>query len=220
MVFLLISSSRNTWVGIDSSSITNNKRGFPYAIRTHIIIHLSLSDRQQILATLLATRQVGDVRVRRQCRGNLPARLDLSDLNETVTCLGNGLADGLRTLGLTLGADDVRLALLLGLLDDEAGSLGVLLGNLLLLDGLGEFAAKGHVGDGHVLQSDVELGSAAGEILADALGDGFSLGDELGGIELGDDGLENLVADGGQDSLIIVDTEVLGTISTLLIRLS
>jgi hypothetical protein len=65
------------------------------------------------------------------------------------------------------------------------------------------------VGDGHVLQGNVELGSAAGQVSADALRDGLSLGDELCGVELGDDGLEDLVSDGGEDSLIVVDAEVL-----------
>jgi len=65
------------------------------------------------------------------------------------------------------------------------------------------------VRDGHILESDVELGGAAGELASDALGDGLSLGDELGGVKLRDDGLEDFVADGRQDSLIVVDTEVL-----------
>lgn len=70
------------------------------------------------------------------------------------------------------------------------------------------------MGDGHILKSDVEFGSSAGEVLADLLRDGLSLGDELGSIELGDDGLEDFVTDGGEDSLIVVDTEVLGRIRT------
>lgn len=65
------------------------------------------------------------------------------------------------------------------------------------------------MGDGHVLEGNVELGGAAGEVVADALGDGLSLGDELGGVELGDDGLEDLVADGGEDALVVVGAEVL-----------
>ena len=154
-------------------------------------------------------RQVRDVGVGGQRLGNLPRGLDLADLDEAVPGLGDGPGDGLGALGLALGADDVGLALLLGLLDDEAGTLGVLLGDLLLLDGLGELAAKGHVGDGDVLEGDVELGGAARQVAADALGDGLALGDELGGVELGDDGLEDLVADGGEDTLVVVDAEVL-----------
>jgi len=47
------------------------------------------------------------------------------------------------------------------------------------------------------------------QIGADAVGDGFSLCDELGGIELSDDGFEDFVADGGKDTLIVVGTEIL-----------
>jgi hypothetical protein len=69
------------------------------------------------------------------------------------------------------------------------------------------------VRDGHILESNVELSGATGELRADLLGDGFSLGDEFGGVELGDDGLEDLVTDGGEDSLIVVDTEILVFVS-------
>lgn len=62
------------------------------------------------------------------------------------------------------------------------------------------------MGDGDVLQGDVELGGALQEIGADTVGDGFTLGDQLGGIELGDDSLEDFVSDGGENTLIIVGT--------------
>jgi len=101
------------------------------------------------------------------------------------------------------------LTFLLGALDDEAGTLSVLLGDLLLLDSLCELATEGHVGDGNILEGDVELSGALGEIGADALGDGLTLGDELGGIELSDDGLEDFVTDGREDTLIVVGTKVL-----------
>lgn len=159
-------------------------------------IPLGSAHGEQILsAAILAVGQVRNIRVRRQSLRNVPASLNLTDLNQAVTSLGDGLANRLGTLGLTLCADDVGLALLLGALDNETGTLGILLGNLLLLDGLGELASKGHVGNGHILEGNVELCGAAGQIAADALGDGFSLGDELGGIELSDNGLEDFVAD-------------------------
>ena len=63
--------------------------------------------------------------------------------------------------------------------------------------------------DGDVLERDVELGGAAEEVGADAGGDGLALRDELGGVELGDDGFEDFVADGGEDALVVVETEVL-----------
>jgi hypothetical protein len=65
------------------------------------------------------------------------------------------------------------------------------------------------VSNGDILEGNVEFSSTAGEIALDALGDGFTLGDELGGVELGDNGLEDFVTDGGEDSLVVVCTEVL-----------
>jgi hypothetical protein len=125
----------------------------------------------------LSTRQVCDVGVTGQRLSNLLASIDLTDLNQTTTSLGNGLADNFGRLGFTLGTDNVCLALLLGALDDESRPLGVLLGDLLLLDGAGEFLAEGHVGDGDVFEGDVELRCALEEVVADSVGDGFTLGD-------------------------------------------
>jgi hypothetical protein len=41
---------------------------------------------------------------------------------------------------------------------------------------------------------------------ADAVGDSFTLRDELGGVELGHDGLEDFVTDGGEDTLVVIGT--------------
>lgn len=65
------------------------------------------------------------------------------------------------------------------------------------------------MGDGNILEGDVEFGGAEGQIVADTLGDSLTLGDQLSGVKLGNDGLKDFVADGGQDSLVVVDTEVL-----------
>ena len=63
--------------------------------------------------------------------------------------------------------------------------------------------------DGDIFESDVELVGALEEIGADAVGDGFSLCDELGGVELGDNGLKNFVSDRGEDTLVIVEAKIL-----------
>lgn len=159
-----------------------------------------------VLAALLpiATGQIRDIGVVRQRLRNLLAGVDPTDLDEAVSRLGDGLADDLRALGLSLGADDVGLALLLGALDDEAGALGLLLRDLLLLDGARELAAEGQVRDGDVLEGDVELRRAAHQVRADAVRDGLSLRDELRGVELGDDGLEDFIPDGGEDTFVVV----------------
>jgi hypothetical protein len=161
------------------------------------------------LAACAAAGQVRDVGVPCQHLRNVLLGLDSPDHDQAVTALGHGLGDGVCGLGFTLGADDVGLTLLLGLLDNEARALGLLLCNLLLLDGLCELLAEGHVGDGDVLEGNVELAGALEQVCADFVGDGLALGDELGGVELGDDGLEDFVTDGGEDTLIVVEAEVL-----------
>lgn len=174
------------------------------------LAHSSAQTQQEAsaLPTILAlpTWQVRHVGVIGQGLGNLLASIDLTNLDQATTSLGNGLADDLGTLSFTLGADNVRLTLLLGALDDESCPFSVLLGDLLLLDGAGELLTEGHVGDGDVLKGDVELRGALEEVVADAVGDGFTLGDELGGVELGDDRLEDFVSDGREDTFIVVCT--------------
>ena len=61
--------------------------------------------------------------------------------------------------------------------------------------------------DGDVFESDVELTSALEKIGADAAGDGFTLRDELCGVELRDDGFEDFVADRGEDTLVVVEAQ-------------
>jgi hypothetical protein len=65
------------------------------------------------------------------------------------------------------------------------------------------------VGNGNILQGDVELGGTEGEVVADAVRDSLSLSNEFCSVELGDDSLEDFVTNGGEDSLIVVGTEVL-----------
>jgi hypothetical protein len=65
------------------------------------------------------------------------------------------------------------------------------------------------VGDGYIFQGDVELLRTLQQIASNSIGDGLSLGDELGGVELGDDGFEDFVSDGGQDSFVVVLTQIL-----------
>lgn len=65
------------------------------------------------------------------------------------------------------------------------------------------------MGDGDVLEGDVEFLGALEQVGADAVRHGFTLGDQLGGVELRDDGLEDFVANGGEDTLVVVGAEVL-----------
>jgi hypothetical protein len=67
------------------------------------------------------------------------------------------------------------------------------------------------VRDADVFELDVEFRRAFHEVVPDAVADCFALGDELGGVELGDDGFEDFVADAGEDALVVVLAEVLYT---------
>lgn len=58
--------------------------------------------------------------------------------------------------------------------------------------------------DGDVFEGNVELRGALHKVRPDPVGDGFTLGDEFGGVELGDDGFEDFVADGGENTFVIV----------------
>lgn len=188
---------------------------------TNIYIHLSSNVEKERVArrgtagSVPTLGQVGNVVGLGKSSGNLLGGLNSSNHEETVTSLLKGLGNGLGGLGLSLSSDNGSLSLLLGLLDDESSSLGVLLGNLLLLDGLGELLTEGHVGDGDILKSNVELTGSLDEILSDSGGHDLSLGNELGGIKLGDNGLEHLVTNGGKNSLVVIKTEGLVDVGEL-----
>ena len=64
--------------------------------------------------------------------------------------------------------------------------------------------------DGDVLEGDVKFRGALEKVGAYASGDGFSLRDQFGRVELGDDGFEDFVADRGEDALVVIEAEGLG----------
>lgn len=70
--------------------------------------------------------------------------LDLSQLNVALALL-DSISNQLGGAGLTLRADNEGLLLLASLVDKESSTLSVLLGNLLGLDGGGEFGGEGQV---------------------------------------------------------------------------
>jgi hypothetical protein len=99
-----------------------------------------------------------------------------------------------------------------------------LLSNLLRLDRLGEFlyceSEQSKVGqvvltclsecqvcDRHILENKVELARALQEVRTDPGRDNLTLSDELGGVKLRDDALENLVSNRRQHALVVVQAE-------------
>lgn len=154
--------------------------------------------------SIATTRQVGDVRVIRKQLRNILLRLNSPDHDQAITTLRHRLRYHLCALTLALRPDDRRLPLLLRLLDDESCSLGLLLRDLLLFYSLGELPPESHVCDADIFERNVELAGAFEEVGADAVADGFTLGDQFGGIELRNDGFEDFVADGGENTLVVV----------------
>jgi hypothetical protein len=76
--------------------------------------------------------------------GDVSGVLELTQLDVTAALL-DGVTNQLGGTGLTLGADDHGLLLLAGLVDDEGGTLGFLLGDLLGFDCGGELGREGKV---------------------------------------------------------------------------
>jgi hypothetical protein len=101
-------------------------------------------EQQRLLAPALGTttRQIRNIPRRSHRRRNLLCRLDLPQLNVSHTGLFVRLRNEIGGCCFALGADDCCLFLLFGFFDDEAGAFGFLLGDLLLFDGVGEFAAE------------------------------------------------------------------------------
>lgn len=142
-----------------------------------------------------------------QSPSNLPRGLKLPQLQESLIRL-DSLTNQFCTSSFTLSLDDNTLLLLNSLVDQEGSTLSNLLSDLLGLDGVGEFGGEGDVGNGDVVEDEVEPPRPAGEVFTDKTGDHLTLGDELGSVELGDDGFEDFVDDGRENAFIVVGTEL------------
>lgn len=150
-----------------------------YQILFHFLIFIPISRPQSqkqscafpTIFSIPSSRQIRHIRIRRQRLRNLLTGLNPSNHYQPISSLGHGFADDVRTFGLTLCADHISLTFLLGFFDNEAGPLGVLLGDLLLFDCTGEFFAESHVSDGDIFELDVEFGCTFKQVGADPGGD-------------------------------------------------
>ena len=75
---------------------------------------------------------------------DIPCVLELPEINVTPALL-DGVTNQLGGAGLTLGADDGGLLLLAGFVDDEGGTLGLLLCDLFGFDCGGELGGESEV---------------------------------------------------------------------------
>mmetsp|Transcript_28017 Transcript_28017/g.47960 ORF Transcript_28017/g.47960 Transcript_28017/m.47960 type:complete len:234 (+) Transcript_28017:318-1019(+) len=138
--------------------------------------------------------------------GDLLRRLNTTKLQESRVVL-DGISDKLGGLGLSLGSDDNRLLLLQGTLHNVLGTLTVLLGHLLGLHRRCVLLREGQVGDGHIVQLDLEVKRALQEQVAHLLADLVTLGQKLGSVVLRHHGLGHLVHDGRQHTDIVISAE-------------
>ena len=118
-------------------------------------------------AALAARRQVRDAARARQRLRDLLRGVDAPDLDQTRAALLQRSGDDLGGGGLALGADDRRLFFLFRFRDDVGLALGLLLGDLLLLDGARELLAEDEVRDRDVVQNNVEVVRALRESATD-----------------------------------------------------
>ena len=144
--------------------------------------------------------------------------LDLSHGDESGTGLANGISDQLSGLGFSLSSQNGSFSFFFTLEDDKFGTLGSLLGDLLGFNSASEITRELEVSDGNIIEDDVEFKGAFGKDFSDLLRNFLSLRDELLGVVLGDDRLEHFVGDGGQNSLVVVVSDVVEDLGQLVLK--
>lgn len=121
------------------------------------------------IPTAVSSWQICYIRIVCHHLCNILLSFDSPDPNQTLTTLRHRFANCLRSLGFSLGSNDVSLSFLLRLFHNEPRPFGFLLSNLLVLDCSCELFAESHVGDGDVFEGDVELLGTFEQFGADAL---------------------------------------------------
>ena len=108
---------------------------------------------------------------------------------------------------LSLCLNDCWILILQGLLNEILSSLSVLLGNLLLFNGICELFTEGKLSDWDIIDDNLEVLGTLLKSLTDEVRDLFSLGEKLTSVVLGDDWLEHFINDGWEYTLIVVRSE-------------
>mmetsp|Transcript_28786 Transcript_28786/g.95670 ORF Transcript_28786/g.95670 Transcript_28786/m.95670 type:complete len:221 (+) Transcript_28786:515-1177(+) len=85
---------------------------------------------------------------------------------------------------------------------------GALQACLLLLDRLLVLRAEVQVSDGNVVEQNVEVAGTSDNTLSDHAAHQLALDDQLGGIVLGNDALQDLIDDAGKNLLVVVGAEL------------
>ena len=88
--------------------------------------------------------------------GNLTGSFDSTQLKESWWGR-EGVTEEFGSLSLTLSLNDCGAFVLDGLVDEILGSFSLLLGDLLLFNGLSELTSEMEVSDGDIIKDDVEV---------------------------------------------------------------
>ena len=146
----------------------------------------------------------------RSCDGgsNILSGGDTTQLNETGIVL-HSLTDQTSRSGFSLCANDGGFLVLLRLLHHILGTLGLLLGDLLGFDGVGELASEGQIDNGHIIDDDSELATALDQVTLDQTAHLLSLRQKGRGVELGNHLLQHFVHNGRHHTLVPVYTHTL-----------
>mmetsp|Transcript_13938 Transcript_13938/g.42055 ORF Transcript_13938/g.42055 Transcript_13938/m.42055 type:complete len:202 (+) Transcript_13938:64-669(+) len=132
--------------------------------------------------------------------------LNLTQRQESWVVL-DGLANELRTLSLSLCPDDGTLLVLLCFVDHKLGALCILLSDLFGLNRGSVVAAESEVGDGHIIQDNVEEVRPLRQDAANVPADYLTHCEQLAGIVLCNHALQRFLNDGGQHTLPIVSAQ-------------
>lgn len=134
--------------------------------------------------------------------------LDLTHGDQSRTVFADCISHKLGCLSLTLCSQDCSLSFFLAFENDELGPFCHLLCNLLLLNGSCELRGELEVGDGDVVKQDAVFEGAFLKIIFDFFRHAFTHRDQLLGVVLSDGGFEDFIADRGNDSLVVILTDV------------
>lgn len=126
---------------------------------------------------------------------NFTGGFDPSQFEEGRPGLFHGFPEQFGAFGFTFSLDDHGALFFAGAIDDEDGTLSLLLGDLFGFDGVGEFIGELDGGEGDVVEDDVEGLGSLEETLTDESADFFALSDQLRRVELSDDTFEDFVDD-------------------------
>ena len=149
--------------------------------------------------------------------GDIPGRFDSSEFKKRRPGLFHCLADQFGAFGFSFGLDNDRLLFFACAVHDENGALSFLLGDLFGLDGVGKFVRKLNCRERDIIEDNVKLLGAFEETLTDESADLFALGDELRGVKLRHDTVEDFIDDGGKDPFIEIRPEIPVNIRELLL---